>query len=107
MSVEFEENNIPLVKHNTSPKDNFSLSIFFIKKGIVKDIKQYNTILTSVCVFFVIITAIIFYFTFKSPSHSNTAGVNSSVIKKYVSQGIRGKDLIKRLKQDRASGLIK
>ena len=106
MSVEFEQNNE--FKGSLVQEQSFSgMSNFLIKKGLAKDTSQSNIILISVIVIFVIITFIVIHNTLTGPTPANTSSINPSIIKGYINQGLRGKDLIDRLNQDRASGLIK
>ncbi len=105
MSVEFEQNN-DFRRSFTQEQNSSGMSRFLIKNGLAKDTDQSNIILISVCILFIIVTSIILYNTFKSPS-SNTNNPNTPIIKNYIDQGLKGKALIDRIKQDRASGLIK
>jgi hypothetical protein len=105
MPVEFEQNN-DFRRSFAQEQNSSGMSRFLIKNGLAKDTDQSNIILISVCIIFIIITSIILYNTFKSPS-SNTNSPNALIIKSYIDQGLKGKALIDRLNQDRAAGLIK
>jgi len=105
MSVEFEQNN-DFKRSSNYGQSSSGMSKFLIKNGLAKDTDQSNIILMSVCILIFIVTSIVLYNTFKSSS-SDTNNPNTPIIKNYMDQGLKGKALLDRIKQDRASGLIK
>ena len=104
VSVEFEHNN-DFRRSFAQERNSSGVSDFLIRNGLAKNDSQSNIILISVCILFVLVTSIVLYDTFKSSS-SNINDTNP-IIKSYIDQGLKGKALFDKIRQDRASGLIK
>jgi len=109
MSVEFDqENNFNKNFERTISKSNGSkMNTYLIKKGYAKNEKQANLILLGISLLCILITIFVFYTFVLGNNKKPVSSPNAKIIQEYRAQGLTGKALMDKMREDRKAGILK
>lgn len=111
-SIEFNQDSDPnkIFVRIQNDESNSAMIGFLIRNGYAKNIEQANIILLFISISsFVLMGAVLYFFVFGAPLPSFSSGSNNNakIIKEYRDQGLKGPELMKKIREARNTGLIK